>query len=503
MLDLKKDKQALILYGIILVGIGIRFYNIDMPIFEANISSAMTRAIQTRNLYRHWDILNPQLDFMPQPYYYYLEFPFYNFLVALLYLIRGGVYEYLGRAVSILAFAGSSVVLFNIAKRYFNLLVARFTVFCFVLSPLNIINSRTFQPDATALFLSLLGLWFIIRWLDSNRISYYWLSVICTMIAFLTRITMMYYVLLIILAMVYEKRGTSIIKEWHGYIFCLVTILPSIGWYAFALQYQQSNDLNDVVSWFSIADKFSYYRLKHILERWILILTPLGFAPFFLGLLIKIENTKRETKYLFYSWFASILIYNSLIQFGAADPNNYMVISTFTSLAVARSMPVFLKSNLFMINKFSLCLLFMVLVVLIFGYSNSSYVIPRSTKYYVESAKAIKRFSKPEDLIIGGKHAGALLYYSDRKGWGNIYDASLRKKTIDYWAKQANIHSYTNDPISYLEILRSNGANYFIEPDLLNINTQKRKVIDYCMDNFEVVDIQPEKYIIFNLSKTK
>ena len=69
----------------IFIGIGclIRLIRIDMPLLEGAIGRQIQTAAITFNLFQNgFDVLYPKINQLPEPRYFPLEPPVYNFIVA-------------------------------------------------------------------------------------------------------------------------------------------------------------------------------------------------------------------------------------------------------------------------------------------------------------------------------------------------------------------------------------------------------------------------------------
>src|SRR5687768_12861301 len=152
-----RSLSVIALIIIILLAFWVRLYKIDAPLADWHSWRQADTASVARHFYQHgFNPFIPKYDDMsgvaeepiPNPNRYrFVEFPIYNSLVYLTYLINGGVDIKYARLVSILFSLGSIVFLYLIAKRYFGLTVGLLSAIVFAFLPFNIYYSRVVLPE--------------------------------------------------------------------------------------------------------------------------------------------------------------------------------------------------------------------------------------------------------------------------------------------------------------------------------------------------------------------
>ena len=148
-------------FTIITIGTLVRLINLNQPLLEFFPQRQTQTAEITRNIYvNSWpDFWTPKVRyFTDSPIPYVLEFPLYNGIVAILYHLFGPNIIW-GRIVSLTFFVLSSIVFYRLLIKTIPTFPAILAILFYSFSPLNILASRSFQPDELALFLLLFAIY--------------------------------------------------------------------------------------------------------------------------------------------------------------------------------------------------------------------------------------------------------------------------------------------------------------------------------------------------------
>src|SRR3990167_8775382 len=192
--------------GIILIGLIIRVWELDLPLLEFYPTRQVQTAEITQNLVKdNFKFLYPRVDYFgPENIYYLYEFPGYNLTVAGVHKLLGNVNDINGRIVSIFSYLIATIFLYKIAGGLFNKQIGLLTIFFFSLSPLHVLTSRSFQPDEMMLASSLGTLYFFLGW--SKTKSWKFLLFSCFFLAWaaLIKVVAVVFILLPIIYIFYE-----------------------------------------------------------------------------------------------------------------------------------------------------------------------------------------------------------------------------------------------------------------------------------------------------------
>ncbi len=486
----RENKKFLILLFIV---VAIRLVNINMPILEGTATRQIQTAMIARNLYTNgFNFLYPQVDFLgPGPGYLVLEFPLLNLIAAVLYKLCGGVYEWIGRLISISFFAGSVIFLFNLIRRLFEERTALITIVIFSISPLGLVYSRAFMPDFEMMFFSIGALYFMYLWSDGDKNRFFWISAVFAMMAVLSKVQA-FCICFPLLVMIWQRQHLSFLFKARSWAYLLIVLIPVLLWYMHAKSvhqvYSPAESYNFQVSnWFSprlfISPKFYIEVFEH---GWMQMLTPVGFTLFLFGLFLKIKSQQGT---ILWAWLIGTVVYMIVFCTHMDDPYYNLLFLPITSIFAARTI-VWIwqyasKEMIFLHNRFARIMGIILLLILIGRYATYAYTVPRGYRHIPKLAKTIEQMTDKNDLLITSLPDGhAIHYYSKRKGWS--------------FGLPGNDPEKTKEAIARIEDLKQMGAKYFVSvrEDFLK---QSADFQHYLRRRYIVVKEEPGLYSIFLL----
>ncbi len=231
--------KKILLVLIIVLAFVVRQYKIDNAIADWHSWRQADTAAVARNFYKEgFNPFLPKYDDMsrvsetslPNPNRYrFVEFPIYNSIVYGVYLINGGVSEKLAREVTVVISLGSILFIYFIAKRYYGVATGLMSAFLLAVLPYSIYYSRVVLPDPLLIFFCLGMIYYVDRWIFENRRWLFWLSVLFTACAFLTKPTaIFYFVPLLYLYYQKEQKLWPIPRRYLSYL--ALSFAPFIAW---------------------------------------------------------------------------------------------------------------------------------------------------------------------------------------------------------------------------------------------------------------------------------
>ena len=172
-----------------LASIVLRFVNLQSPLIEPHPWRQTQTALTTYSLFHKqvnfWFYESP---FQGKLWSFVFEFPIYQGLTA--FVMKTGLsLEAASRLVSIGFFCLSDVFLFLIVSQVFSLPAAFWSAFFYLISPFNIIFSRTALIDNSVQCFMLASLFFFLRWVQKSSLSSWFLFTISGALAAITKIT--------------------------------------------------------------------------------------------------------------------------------------------------------------------------------------------------------------------------------------------------------------------------------------------------------------------------
>lgn len=489
-----------IIWTILILSILIKFIHIDLPLLEGSVGRQLSTAMTTRNIFRGENIFLPKIDEGPFPHYVMLEFPIFNIIVAALYKIFG-MHDVLGRLVSILSIIVATVFLFRLVRRFFSYDVAFLSAIFFNLSPISIIYSRSYQPDPMMICLIVCGLYLLNEWVDNSKKKYLIVSALLFSVAFLIKIVALY-IFLPVLFLFWLRHKKKLLLNPDIWIFVAISVLPSVPWYIHARNIALSPQFATVTSVWHISkswlvfscwtDPSSYKTFfKIFFGR---LLTPVGTALFFIGLL---RRNKNGRQLFFYIYMAALLVFSFLLLKKADIEYYYLAYLPVISVFMARGLEPFLTDAYFKKEFYTkgvvVACLAVLSVVLILGYSVEGFKVPYYLKDAKEAALAVKKATSEKDLVIA---QSPVLYYADRKGYVFYYIPEDKKVFENIW----NVKLGTDYQKEEIDCLVKNGAAFFADT-LAEKEDRYPAFFEYMKKRFGVCNQKDGKYIILKVSR--
>jgi 4-amino-4-deoxy-L-arabinose transferase-like glycosyltransferase len=225
-----------ILCFLIVTGSALRLYAFDGPLLDHHFLRQVDTAAIARNFAEEgMNILYPRVDWRgASSGYVESEFQIYTFVVAALYRVLGEHVE-IARAVNIVCFALTALVLLDFGRRMFDVPTALLAVFFLSFSPLHAYFSRTFQPDALMVLCMLAALNFFWRWCDDRRLTDLAVGAVALCVAVLIKpLNLLLGAPLLYLASRYF--GWKLFTKPQLWAFGALALIPSVLWYSHAYQ---------------------------------------------------------------------------------------------------------------------------------------------------------------------------------------------------------------------------------------------------------------------------
>ncbi len=423
-------RNQLWFFVILTIGLLLRLYNINLPLLDAKPHREIHTAEETRNLY-----YQPKTLFYPtsklwadEPGYYIVEFPIYNSLVAAFYFIFGGVNETWGKVVSVIASVGVAIIFYRLSLHHFGKQVALWsTAFMYLVSPQEIILSRSFQPDQLGFFFGLFALYYFSLWIDTQKTTHFLLSWISFALTFLIKISFFPFVFPC-LYLVFKKWGKEFFKQPLLWIYA-TTLIPTLVWYNHVrlvyLAYPQlhSAALVNPTDWLvfqKLLDPHWYTNIFYDFTEQI-ITVPVGIL-----VVCSIFLKQKYKTFFVYWWIIGVALY-ALLFIGKIYFWYYQVpfIFPLTLLAgiTVTAITKYLRPVIFLPKLSVVIVILAIMLPTAKPYLLRTYTISPRHQYVLDTAARVKRLAPKNSKIIASSHnSAALTYYSLRPDlWGGTF----------------------------------------------------------------------------------
>ena len=214
-----------------ILAVVLRFILIDQPYIDRWSWRQSDVAAIARNFANNgFRFAYPQIDWAGSaPGYVGTEFPILPFVAAICYKFAG-VHEWIGRSQAVIFFAFSLPFFFLLVREIFGSTAAVWATFFYSFAPLNIFAGRSFMPDVPSLSLSIIGLYFFLRWIDDSKLALFLLAAIATSVALLIKLPTAV-IGAPVLFLAWRKWRWNFLKRPALWLFAAIALLPSVAWY--------------------------------------------------------------------------------------------------------------------------------------------------------------------------------------------------------------------------------------------------------------------------------
>src|SRR5438552_2318129 len=356
---------------------------------------------------------HPQIDWAGDaPGYVGTEFPILPFVAAICYKFAG-VHEWIGRLQAVIFFAASLPFFFLLVREIFGDTAAIWATFFYGFAPLNVFAGRSFMPDVPSLSLALIGLYFFLRWIDSEKSTSLFAAATVISLALLIKLPSAI-VGAPLLFFVWQKWRWNFVKQPSLWLFATITILPSIAWYWHAYQIAEKFYPHHFFGAGGIQiENFSWY-WRIVGLTGISSFTPVLSILATLGLFVAPRG--KYTR-IFHCWLAAMVLFIIVVGYGNRH-QWYQLPLVPIAAAFAGAACAFIGSKIpsrIAVITFSILLAssFLVLACL--------YVQPlyRSSSADLRDAGLeLRKLTAPDALIIAADNGDpTIFYYAERRGW--------------------------------------------------------------------------------------
>jgi hypothetical protein len=408
-------KQVFILLSILLLGLALRLYHVTSPYLDHHSWRQTDTAAIARNFYRHgFNILRPEVDWAgPGPSAAELELQITPLLTSGLYVVWG-VKDWVGRIVPILFSLVAIVYFYRLVRLYENAGVAAFAAFALAILPLNVFFTRVPMPESGATLFSIAALYHLSMYRHTETRSQYWLGVVFTALAFLSKLTTLYLIaplLFILLRQIGSERpaGRRIA------LFFALALAPAFAYYGYMhasadvklIPYSVGTDKwGSLGTWINPGFYMILFgRLRSVVYTW-------------LGLLLVLVGLFRPVRSkLFHVWLLAAVGYVFVVARGNLVHSYYQMPlvpagAFFIGLVLHELYVGGLTRPLSLAGGVALFYVSVTNLLPMYGlYAHPAF----------EAAAALKNIDRSGSLVLYVPHRPdinpEMLYYADRRGW--------------------------------------------------------------------------------------
>ena len=321
------DAAPRIVFAICVLAVAARLILINQPYVDHwSWRQSDVAAIARNFLQNGFRFGYPQIDWAGNATGYVgTEFPILPFIAALCYKFAG-IHEWVGRIQAVILFAVSLPCFFLLVREIFGSTAAVWATFFYSFAPVNIFAGRSFMPDVPSLSFAIVGLYLLLRYVDHNESSSFFVAAIALSLSFLIKITSIVIVAPLVYLAVAEGADLGCIKgpgacssrvqrpRLEFALFALIALVPSIIWYWHAHQVAEKFYPHHFFGAGGIRiESFSWY--SHIAEQTLVSsLTPAVSAMALVGLFVRSRGSRYSR--LFHWWLAAMIVFVIIVGYG-------------------------------------------------------------------------------------------------------------------------------------------------------------------------------------------
>ncbi len=420
-----EDKRisSIVLIFTVLVGFLLRLYRINSPIADwHSFRQADTASVTRIYLENGIDLLHPKYHdisrvqsglFNPEGYRF-VEFPIYNFLNALLakYLSFFSL-EVWGRLISIFASLGTGLILFFLAKKLISETAGLIAGIFYLLLPYNIYFSRVILPEPLGIFFGCISLYLFLRFIETEKRSFLFLSGVALSIALLVKPYFVFYLFPAVF-IGYKKYSFKFFRQKSLIFTFIIIFLPFTLWRIWMLNFPEG------IPFWKWTFNGDGIRFKPAFWYWIfgerlskLILGYFGLIPFFFGFI------NEKSRNFINVFLIGMFFYVSVFATANVRHDYYQAIAIpAVSLGFSSGLVYLWNLRILKRNYLRIGLIVLVFLGFILGVYQVKEFYKINHPEIVEAGLAVQRLTPKDALVIADYNGDtAFLYQTKRRGW--------------------------------------------------------------------------------------
>lgn len=512
--------QRRVLFAVLIIGyvLAIQLVGIQRPFlghygsYQGTVMGSIARNMVRENFS---EILLPKTDAVLEGKrsLHLNQYPLPSLLAADAVKFLGGSYEFWGRFQAVIFNLFSILVLFFIARRLFDERAAWLAAAIFALSPLTIVYGQSFMSEASSLFFFLCSFYFLVCD-DRDSVSRILLSAVLFSIAVTGRLHWILFLPFFCVPIWWTGSQGRFRKL---FIFGVVSLILPLAWYAYTYfaSLQAPHIHTNLFLQMATSVKESFWLRGDLYRAVGLIFGKSMLAgimiPFFLfGIGPALKG--REGR-LCLAMVVGVTVAVMVLSPIKLIHHDFYLYAVFPFVAILTGLGFEKTLNRF--PKFASVVLIGLLAVFLVASAVFSLrtilKVPSNEKEMVAVAVQVRSKTAPdEQVIVGSESIGPFVFYLDRPWWAlvpNEIGAELNpylrmtKFTGRSETSLKELEEVRQDPIAWLEYLRSKGAAYFVAPQPQDFHNYP-EFLRYLDERYENISENPQQYLFYRLRTT-
>lgn len=485
--------QGVLLGIVLLLGLGIRLYDLKDAPLDFHPTRQLRSAIIARGIYYQSapsvpaELRTQAVDIARSMEVY--EPPIFEGLVALTYRVMGQEALWISRVYSALFWSVAGLALFALARRFASFYAALAGLGFFLFLPFSVIASRSFQPDPWMVMWLVVALWAIYRW--SETLAWRWaiLAGLSGGVGVLVKVVAIFPLALTLLAMALGVIGIKkALRNRQSWALVGLLLLPSLLYYLFGLGQRSS----DFFSFWTVS-------LSHLLltgnfySSWLGVLHGLIGLTYLLVAVLGILVSARPVRTLLSGAWAGYVVYGLFFPYQMTTHEYYhLMLLPLVGLALVPAAELVFQ-RLGQQHWF--------------WRAAGAGVLAFAVIYSLWSARSVLYVVSYENEVTSWQRMGAELPENGRiiamtSEYGNRLKYYGRRSISGYWPFQSDLRLSElarNGKIDYPDYFKemTEGMDYFLVTAFAEY-AQQPELKDILEENYPLIQ-QGDGYILFDL----
>lgn len=422
-------RATVVAIAIILISALVKTYRIDAPIADLHSWNQCSCAQVIRNFYENgmrffypeWDLL--QKGKLP-PRFEAEEVPLYSFFVAILWKIFAPSL-WLARLATILGASIGTLFIFRLTRRLYGESLALFATFFFAFAPMNLFFQRAIMTDAWGIAASIAAIDYFQLYFSESKPNRLAVATTLTMITGMLKIYFLF-IGLPIAYLAWKRYGWGFLARLELWAAAIVVLVPNAFW---LLHASKIGTLGSAAEggrfwetqklWGDVSLLWSFKFYGKILDRLFIYVGTFFLSIFFIYGLASAHKSLGLPIW----WVLGFLFYVLIMRDGNQEHSYYQLPYLAPASIIAGVGAAKLKEALQ--KKLNFKKVNAIFALLLLGFLvNSGYKAYHHFRLDLSSiaaAELVKKYSKPDDLIIvvepGATKRNQVIFASHRKGW--------------------------------------------------------------------------------------
>lgn len=361
------------------------------------------------------------------------EFPIYNFIVGVLFVLGGNHYIW-GKLVSLIASIITLCFLIRLVRRHYSERIAVGAALFFIFTPVAVLMRTSFQPDALSLMFLVIGLELLLAWRENHKLTTLSIFSFALLLSGLAKFPVLVsYIPFIAGLFVVQKRRSKAVGFLDVSVVLVVFVVPFVLWYLYAKGLTYKPFVENANSMFLIGNLARFvqpsYYVKPAFIFFFYVFSGLGLLYFIISL--------RGLKSFEVALLLGIPLYLVLVPTSSAQ--DYYQLATTPIAALFMAKGFWRLSDLFAGRARVAFLAASVAVYSAIFLVSSQYLL-RQDKTFLLAARNLDRLTRKHDLVVslvlhdrvyvGATDYTEMLYMAGRSGWDVLYNRGTSHREL-------------------------------------------------------------------------